>query len=725
VTIISLLLHYRGLAWHFTGCAFPGNGLNAPKKCILWRIRGLEFAIPEAMYFRWIRPVASIAVASVLLTAQEPSSSTPLKSGVDLSAIDKSVDPCQNFYLYACGTWIKNNPIPPQYSRWGRFNELADRNQAISREILEDAAKHRDRSPIDQMLGAFYSACMDETAIEKAGAQPVRPAIDAIQALPTKAALAPEVAQLQRQGVPVFFRFAATPDFENSRTTIADVDQGGLGLPDKTYYELPKDEATRQKYVQHIANMFRLLGIAQGEAEARAKSVMAIETSLASASLDRVSRRNPHLVNHKLTLADLEQLTPNFAFKTYLAALHTPGFESLNVAVPEFFKNLNVVLENSSLDDLKSYLIWHYVSAFAGTLSQPFVDENFDFYGRFLTGAKELQPRWKRCAQSTDRELGDALGQKYVARAFAGQSKQKTRELVGMIEKEMAVDIDSLSWMGAPTKQQALQKLKGVTNKIGYPDKWKSYSSIEISDTNYVADVQHTTEFELDRRFAKIGGPVDRQEFNMTPPTVNAYYSPMENNINFPAGILQPPFYNSSADMAVNFGGIGAVIGHELTHGFDDQGRQYDADGNLRDWWTKQDDVEFRKRADCIANEYSGFSPVEGANVDGRLTLGENGADNAGIRLAYMALLGALQNATVDKEKLDGYTPQQRFFLGYAQVWCANERPEALRNSVRTDPHSPGQFRVIGVVQNDPEFASAFGCLAGQRMVSANACRVW
>jgi putative endopeptidase len=294
-----------------------------------------------------------------------------------------------------------------------------------------------------------------------------------------------------------------------------------------------------------------------------------------------------------------------------------------------------------------------------------------------------------------------------------------------MIEKEMAVDIDSLSWMGAATKQQALQKLKGVTNKIGYPDKWKSYSSIEISDTNYVADVQHTTEFELDRRFAKIGGPVDRQEFNMTPPTVNAYYSPMENNINFPAGILQPPFYNSSADMAVNFGGIGAVIGHELTHGFDDQGRQYDADGNLRDWWTKQDDVEFRKRADCIANEYSGFSPVEGANVDGRLTLGENGADNAGIRLAYMALLGALQNATVDKEKLDGYTPQQRFFLGYAQVWCANERPEALRNSVRTDPHSPGQFRVIGVVQNDPEFASAFGCLAGQRMVSANACRVW
>ncbi len=664
-----------------------------------------------------------LASTSLLVNAQQPSSDA--KSGIDLSAIDKSVDPCQNFYAYACGSWRKNNPIPPAYSRWGRFNELADKNLAISREILEDAEKNQQRSPLDQKIGGFYAACMDEAAIDKAGDKPIAPVLTAIQALSSKDALAPEVAQLQKEGVTAFFRLASEPDFENSRMTIANVDQGGLGLPDKSYYDRPKDEDLRQKYLQHVANMFRLAGISEAEAQTRAKAVMQIETELASASLDRVSRRNPHLTNHKLTLDDLEKLTPAFDFKAYLAAMHTPEFTSLNVGVPDFFKNLNTVLEKTSLDDLKSYLMWHYISAYANTLSKPFVDENFDFYGRYLTGAKELQPRWKRCVQSTDRELGDALGQEWVKRAFAGQSKEKTQELVNAIEKQMAVDIDSLTWMSDATKQQALQKLKGVTNKIGYPEKWKSYAAVQISDTNYPADVVHTTEFEVERRLAKIGKPVDRQEFGMTPPTVNAYYSPLENNINFPAGILQPPFYNNKADMAVNFGGVGAVIGHELTHGFDDQGRQYDADGNLRDWWTKQDDEEFRKRADCLVKEYSGFSPVEGSNVDGRLTLGENGADNAGIRLAYMALLGGLENGSVSSAKLDGYTPQQRFFLGFAQIWCANERPEALKNSVRTDPHSPGEFRVLGVVENDPDFAKAFGCSAGQPMVSANGCRVW
>lgn len=664
-----------------------------------------------------------LASTSVLLNAQQSSSGA--KGGIDLSAIDKSVDPCQNFYLYACGTWMKNNPVPPAYSRWGRFNELSDKNLEISRQILEDAEKSQQRSALDQKIGGFYEACMDEAAIDKAGDKPIQPTLEAIQALTSKNELAPEVAQLQREGVTAFFRFGSEPDFENSRMTIANVDQGGIGLPDKSYYDRPKDEALRQKYVQHVANMFRLTGMAESEAQTRAKAVMQIETELASASLDRVSRRNPHLTNHKMTLSDLEKLTPDFDFKAYLAAMHAPEFTSLNIGVPDFFKNLNTVIEKASVDDLKSYLMWHYISAFANTLSKPFVDENFDFYGRYLTGAKELQPRWKRCVQSTDRELGDALGQEWVKRAFAGESKEKTQELVNAIEKQMAVDIDSLTWMSDTTKQQALQKLKGVTNKIGYPEKWKNYSAVEISDTNYPADVVHTTEFEVARRLAKIGNPVDRQEFGMTPPTVNAYYSPLENNINFPAGILQPPFYNNKADMAVNFGGVGAVIGHELTHGFDDQGRQYDADGNLKDWWTKQDDEEFRKRADCLVKEYSGFSPVEGSNVDGRLTLGENGADNAGIRLAYMALLGGLENGSVDKAKLDGYTPQQRFFLGFAQIWCANERPEALRNSVRTDPHSPGEFRVLGVVENDPDFAKAFGCSAGQPMVAANGCRVW
>jgi endothelin-converting enzyme/putative endopeptidase len=651
-------------------------------------------------------------------------SSAP-ESGVDLQAIDKGVDPCQNFYLYACGNWMKENPLPPQYSRWGRFNQLADHNEEVLRGILEDSAKHQDRSAIDQKIGGFYSACMNEAAIDKAGAAPVRPEIERIQAMKEKSDLTGEVARLQSQGISALFRFTSSPDAANSKTTIAHIDQGGLGLPDKSYYLGAKDEATRQKYVEHISQMFQLIGERPADADAAAKAVLAIETALAKASLARVDRRNPHLTYHKMTVEELAALTPNFNFHRYFEQSAAPSFESLNVAVPDFFRSLNSTLASSSLDDLKSYLVWHYVSAYAPDLSKPFVDANFDFYGRYLTGAKELEPRWKRCVQMTDRGLGDGLGQKYVAKAFAGQSKEKTQQLVNIIEREMAADIDSLPWMSAATKQQALVKLKGVTNKIGYPEKWKDYASVKVTDTGLAADVRSAREYEIHRDLEKIGEPVDRAEFNMTPPTVNAYYSPLENNINFPAGILQPPFYNSKADPAVNFGSIGAVIGHELTHGFDDQGRQYDADGNLRDWWTKQDNDEFKKRADCIANEYSQFSPVEGVHLNGRLTLGENGADNAGIRLAFMGLLGGLENGSVDKNKLDGYTPQQRFFLGYAQIYCSTERPESARNRARTDPHSPGEFRVIGVVQNVPEFATAFGCSAGQPMVAANSCRVW
>lgn len=650
---------------------------------------------------------------------------SPPASGVDLKAIDKSVDPCQNFYLYACGNWMKSNPIPPEYSRWGRFDELGDRNEKILHDILEDSAKHQDRSPLDQKIGAFYSSCMNEAAIDKAGGSPLKPGLERIQALKSKSELPAEVARLHAQDVNVFFSFGSSPDADNSKMTIADVDQGGLGLPDRSYYLDAKDEETRTKYRQHVARMFELAGDSQADAAAKANAVLTIETALAKASLDRVARRNPQLTHHKMSLADFAAQNPNFDFRTYFADSRTPKFDSLNVSVPDFFKSLDQILSSTRLDDVKSYLTWHYISAYAAFLSKPFVEENFDFYQRYLAGTKELPPRWKRCVRDTDRALGDALGQKYVERAFAGQSKEKTQELVNVIEKKMAADIDSLPWMSAATKQQALLKLKGVTNKIGYPEKWKDYSSVRVTDTNLVANVAGAREYENRRDQNKIGKPVDRAEFHMTPPTVNAYYSPLENNINFPAGILQPPFYQSGADMAVNFGGIGAVIGHELTHGFDDQGRQFDADGNLRDWWTKQDNEEFKKRVDCIANEYSQFSPVEGVKLNGRLTLGENGADNAGIRLAFMALLGGLEDGSIAKEKLDGYTPEQRFFLGYAQVWCQNQRPESLRNSVRTNPHSPGEFRVNGVVQNAPEFGSAFGCSAGQPMVSANACRVW
>jgi predicted metalloendopeptidase len=651
-------------------------------------------------------------------------SSSP-QSGIDLKAIDKSVDPCQDFYKYACGTWMNEHPIPPQNSTWGRFNELGERNQQVLHEILEDAAKHQDRSPLDQKIGAFYASCMDEAAIDKAGAAPIKPEIDRIRALKGKSDLASEVARLHDDGTGVFFSFRANADPDKSTMTIASIDQGGLGLPDRSYYLDPKDEDKRQKYVEHVSRMLQLIGDSPADADAKAKAIMALETALAQATLDRVARRDPNLTHHKMTIAELQALTPDFNFKAYFTDRRAPAFNTLNVAVPDFFKSLNNTLASTSLDDLKSYMVWHYVSSNANLLSKPFVEESFNFNQGFLNGVKEMQPRWKRCVQLTDRSLGDALGQKYVQKAFAGQSKAKTQELVNIIEKNMETDIRSLTWMSDTTKQQAIAKLKGVTNKIGYPEKWKNYSSVKIVDGDLVGDARRARSYEIHRQLDKIGEPVDRSEFNMTPATVNAYYSPLENNINFPAGILQPPFYTNTADMAVNFGGIGAVIGHELTHGFDDQGRRYDADGNLRDWWTQEDATEFKKRADCISNEYSKFSPVEGANINGRLTLGENGADNAGIRLAFMALLGGLENGTVDKDKLDGYTPQQRFFLGYAQIWCANERPEALRTSLRTNPHSPGEFRVIGVLQNMPEFAQAFGCSAGQPMVAANGCRVW
>ena len=647
------------------------------------------------------------------------------EGGVDLKAIDKTADPCQNFYQYACGSWIKANPVPPEYSRWGRFNELQNRNQEILRSILQDSSLHQDNSPVDQKIGAYYAACMDESAVGKAGDTPIKSGIERILALSGKSVLSEEVARLQNQGITAFFRFASQPDPDNARMTIADVDQGGLGLPDKSYYLGPKDQQIRNQYLAHITQIFALIGRDQAAAQTSAAAVLKIETELATVSLDRVARRDPNLLHHKMSLSALQLLTPGFDFQRFFAVRGAPPFTNLNVSVPDFFKALNTTLSSNSLEDLKTYLIWHYVSAYAMDLSKPFVDANFDFYGRILTGAKELQPRWKRCVNSTDEDLGEALGQKYVERAFAGESKEKTQQVVRIIEQQMEKDINSLSWMSETTKQQALLKLKAVTNKIGYPDRWRDYSSVSISANDLVSDVRNAREFETHRNVTKIGKPVDRSEFGMTPPTVNAYYSPQQNNINFPAGILQPPFYKTQSDMAVNFGGIGAVIGHELTHGFDDQGRRFDADGNLRDWWQKQDEEEFKKRADCLVNEYSQFKPVPDVNVNGRLTLGENGADNAGVRLAYMALLGGIENGAIENNKLDNYSPQQRFFLGYAQIWCENARPEFSRTSVRTNPHSPGEFRVIGVVQNMPEFGQAFGCSAGQPMMKENGCRVW
>ncbi len=647
------------------------------------------------------------------------------QSGIDLKALDKTADPCVDFYQYACGTWVKDHPVPSDQSTWSRFSELAEHNQDVLRSILEKAAdkNNKSRDKVDQEIGDYYSACMDEKAIEERGLSVLQPDADALAAIRDKKALAPFIASEQMKGTGLFFGFGASADAKDSKNEIANISQGGLGLPDRDYYLRtdPKSLELLKAYRDHMTKMFTLAGVAPDRALAMTEATLKIETALAKASMDRVAMRNPNARYHKLPVAELDKLAPDFDWKAYFAALKTPAFQQLNITAPSYLEGFDAVLKDNTLDDLKAYIGWHILSSSASLLPKAIADEDFHFGGTILTGAKEQRARWKRCVALTDRALGDALGQKYVELVFSEQSKARTLKMVGEIEKEMAKDISSLPWMSPATKDQALTKLHKVTNKIGYPDKWKDYSSVKISATDPLGNAQAAEEYRTRRNLDRIGKAVDRSEWGMTPPTVNAYYQPTNNDINFPAGILQPPFYGAGRDEAVNYGAIGAVVGHELTHGFDDQGRQFDGDGNLKDWWNSTDAEAFKLRADCIADEYSGFEATADVHLNGRLTLGENSADNGGIRLAYMAMMDDLAS----KVKVDGYTPQQRFFLGYAQIWCSNATEEALRLRARTDPHSPGKYRVDGVVSNFPEFGEAFGCTVGQPMRKEKACRVW
>jgi predicted metalloendopeptidase len=675
-------------------------------------------------------PILMLGAAAGIALGQNANTAPASQSGLDLKAIDKAVDPCTDFYQYACGTWMKENPIPKDESRWGRFDELQQRNQAILRQIAEDSEAHTSRSAVDQKVGDFYGSCMAIDEIDKMGTQPIDPGLKRIAGLASKKDLANEVANLQRRQVSVFFNFGFSPDPNNAMMGIADLDQGGLGLPEKAYYFRtdPKSVELRQKYVTHISKMFQLIGVPAPEAQQKAQTIMKIETDLAKGSLDIVARRNPKNLVHKFQTAQLSSLSPDFNFEQYFVQLSSPKFTSLNVDVPDFIKSMNQVIQTYSLNDLKDYLTWHYVSASSRALPKAFVEQSFDFYGRTLTGAQQLRPRWKRCIQMTDGELGEAIGKRYVEETFGKQGKERTLEMVHEIEREMGADIQSLTWMTPETKKQALIKLAAVTNKIGYPDKWRDYTKLEIKKGDYLGNMFRANEFDTQRDLNKIGKPVDRSQWAMTPPTVNAYYNPLENNINFPAGILQPPFYSNKAADAVNYGGVGAVVGHELTHAFDDEGRQFDADGNLRDWWQKKDEEAFDKLADCFVKEYSAFEPVPGVHVNGKLTLGENTADNGGVRLAYMALLNSLTKHDASlSDKKDGYTTAQQFFLGFGQIWCSNIRPEDERLRVQTDPHSPPKARVNGVVKNSEAFSKAWGCHEGQAMFAApgKACRVW
>jgi putative endopeptidase len=668
----------------------------------------------------------SIALPAGL--SQSSSSAKP-SSRFSIDNIDKSVDPCVDFYQYACGNWIRNSEIPADRPAWQSFSELDESNLEVEKGILEKAAAGgANRNAIDQKIGDLYGSCMDDKAVDARGLKPLQPELDRIAAAKDRAALVADLAHLRMVGGTSLFAFYSNSDLHNADQVIANIDQGGLSLPDRDYYL--KDDADKVEMRKHLkeyaTELFTLAGQSSPQAASSAETVLVVETLLAADAMDRTKRRDPKNRDHKMTREEALALAPEFHLNEYFAGVGAPNFTSLNVGNPDYFRQVNGVIASLPIDSLKTYVTWHVLRANSPWLSAPFVEANFKMR-QALTGQKQIQDRWKRCVNLVDGSLGEALGQRYVEATFGPDGKQRMLKMVDALEKSLDLDIQQLSWMSDDTKKQAKVKLTAIRNKIGYPDEWRDYSSVVIRRDDLLGNIERANEFESKRDVAKIDKPLDRKEWGMTPPEVNAYYSGSYNEIVFPAGILQPPFFDKNMDDAVNFGGIGLVIGHELTHGFDDQGRKYDPQGNLRDWWTEQDGKEFEKRVSCVADEYSNFVAVDNMKLNGRLTLGENTADNGGARVALAALERMIADDKTGKEgqSIDGYTPEQRFFLGFGRVWCEKQRPEYLRMQVSTNPHSPGRYRVDGVVQNMPEFQKAWGCKSGQPMVAENACHVW
>ena len=683
--------------------------------------------------------LALFATLPLATLAQSPAPTPPQTHyapapAFDTASIDKSADPCNDFYKFSCGNFTANNPIPSDQGGVDQFYTLYNVNTQELNGILQKyAAADPSRTPNQQKIGDYYAACMNTAEIDRKGLTPIQPLLDKINAVDLDGLLSLS-GELQRLNVSVFFGFGEQQDFKDSSKQVATFDQGGLGLPERDYYTRTgdKDKQIRAQYVDHIAKMLTLAGETPADAKRDAAGILAFETKLAEASMTNTDRRDPDAVYHPQSLTTFEQSVGNIHFAPFFEAVHSPRVDSIINGNLKFFPAMVAAVQDTDMNTIHAYLRFHLLSAYAGQLPHDLDAESFDFYGRKLNGTPAQLPRWKRCSGAVDGALGEALGQVYVEQYFAGDSKAKTLEMVHDIEAAMDKDIDTLDWMSPATRIRAKEKLHGVADKIGYPDHWRDYSKLTVSPTDALGDVQRAAAFENDRQLNKIGQPVDKNEWGMTPPTVNAYYNPSMNDINFPAGILQPAFYDPKTDLAVNYGHIGAVIGHELTHGFDDEGKKFDAKGNLSDWWTADDTTKFQAKTGCLVNEYGSFVAVPGAtaaddvHVNGQLTLGENTADNGGLVLAYIAYLDRAKKEGLDThKKIDGYTGPQRFYIAFAQNWCENSRPESVRAQVLTDPHSPDHFRANGAIVNQPGFATAFGCAKGTPMVPASNCRVW
>ncbi len=699
------------------GCALSANGQTSPAKPAEEKPSSEQAPPPPIP--------ATSAAANQSAPASIEKSSLPF----DPKNMDTSVKPQDDFYLYANGGWIKRNPIPPEFSRWGSFNQLAEQNNDALHVIAEKAATAAPKvaakpnpekaAGIDlQKVGDFYASGMNEKAVNDERVKPLADEFKRIDGLKDRGDVLKEVAHLHFIGLAALFRFSSNQDAKNSTMVIAHANQGGLGLPDRDYYtkEDAASKKIRDQYVEHVAKMFALLGEPQDQAAEHAKKVMAIETSLAKPARTRVELRDPQKNYNKMKQADLQAITPDWSWADYFKELKLTDPGDINVGQPEFFKAADQVFASTPVEDWKIYLRWHLLHGVAASLSKDFVEEDFNFFTKTLTGAPQIRPRWKRVVAKTDEELGESLGKLYVADYFPPEAKARALEMVNNLKEALADRIKTIEWMDEPTKQEALKKLAAFTVKIGYPDKWRDYSLLTIDRGPYALNVLRGETFEKKRQLEKIGKPVDRSEWGMTPPTVNAYYNPNRNEIVFPAGILQPPFFDPKADDAINYGGIGAVIGHEMTHGFDDRGRQYDAVGNLRDWWTPESAKAYTERSKAIVAQYSGYEPLPGLHINGELTQGENIADIGGVKIAYMALQKAIAKKG-PQPKIDGFTPEQRFFLGFAQIWRNNQRDEDLKLRLNTDPHSPGRFRTIGPLSNFVEFQKAFDIPDGSPMI--------